>query len=195
LDRAFWGLVVMLLLGIAFRSLTQNSLHTYVPKYEQDLGASPAVYGAILSVFLFTTAAGGVIGAYLADRLGVKRVLIGSLILSAVGLYGFLHMEGMASVIVFGLTGLLMGPSHTLFVVAGQRRFPQRMAMISGVFLGFTFVSGAGGSWLLGLVADSVGLGTAFAVLPIALVLAAAAAVIAVPSEKRTLATAPVAAD
>ena len=79
------------------------------------------------------------------------------------------------------LSGLIIGPSHTLFVVAAQRQFPQRMAMISGLILGFTFVSGGGGAWLLGIAADRVGLGTALGVLPWLMLVAAACSLVAVP--------------
>ena len=79
------------------------------------------------------------------------------------------------------LTGLIIGPSHTLFLVAAQRQFAQSMAMASGVFLGFTFVSGSVGAWLLGLLADSVGLEFVLNLLPWALIIGAACALIGVP--------------
>ncbi|HHX66400.1 MAG TPA: MFS transporter, partial [Chloroflexi bacterium] len=180
---SFWMLLVMLLIGIAMRSLTFTSLTTYVSKYQQDLGASPATYGMLMSVFLTTVAVGGVVGSYLADRLGLKRVLAGSLIISAGLLFFFLRTTGFASYVLFALLGLIFGPSHTLFLVAGQRQFPTRMAMMAGIFLGFTFVSGAGGAWVLGLLADRFGLSTMLGVLPWAVVAALAAALMGVPRE------------
>jgi MFS family permease len=141
-------------------------LNTYIPKYQQDLGASSAVYGLLMSAFMIASAFGGLAGSYLADRVGIRNVLAGSLILGALPLLGFLRTQGIASYALFALSGFFVGPSHTLFIVAGQRQFPTRMAMISGAFLGFTFVSGAGGSWVLGLFADRLGLPTMLGVLP-----------------------------
>ena len=80
----------------------------------------------------------------------------------------------MGSYLFLVLAGFLLGPSHTLFVVAGQRLFPAKMAMISGVFLGFTFFSGAGGTWILGLFADRYGLDAVLGILPWVLLVAAA---------------------
>jgi len=181
MDGAFWRLLLILLLGTAFRSLAFNSLNTYVPKYQQDLGVSPATYGALMSAFLFAAAVGGVVGSYLADRIGLRRVLVGSVALAALFLVPFTQTQGLLSYVLLTVAGLLVGPSHTLFLVAGQRQFPQRVAMISGIFLGFTFVSGAGGAWLLGLWADRVGLATALGVLPWFLLGAALCAFVGVP--------------
>jgi len=41
------------------------------------------------------------------------------------------------------------------------------MAMVSGIFLGFGFVSGAVGTWLFGLLADNTGLASTLSLLPI----------------------------
>lgn len=180
-ERGFWLMVALLLVGIALRSLAQFTLNTFVPKYQQDLGASPALYGALMSLFLFGNAVGGVIGAYLADHVGIHRVLVGSLLLGGVCFYLFLNGQGLPSYIAFALGGLFLGPSHTLFLVSGQRRFPHRMATVSGLFLGFIFVSGSGGAWLLGLLADRVGLASVLGVVPWAMLGAALAAFVAVP--------------
>lgn len=184
----FWALLITLLVGMALRSLVYTTLGTYVPKYEQDQGVSPAKYGFLMSLFLFGTAVGGVAGSYLADRAGQRRALIGSVLLCAAALLGYAKTVGMASYACLVLTGLFLGPSHTLFVVAGQRQFPGRVAMISGVFLGFTFFSGAGGAWLVGLLADRIGLETALSLLPWALVGAAVCALVAMPRSPAVMA-------
>ena len=179
--RVFWAVLVALLVGIALRSLCQHSLNTYIPKYQQDLGVSPATYGFVMSLFVFGMAIGGVAGSYLADHVGLRQVLAGSMVLAALTWFVFVRTTGLWSYAALASTGLFIGPSHNLFVVSGQRRFPQRMAMISGAFMGFTFISGAGGSWVVGLLADRVGLGTMLGLLPWALLIAAACALVGVP--------------
>ncbi len=187
---AFWALLSVLLLGTAFRSLAQQSLATFVPKQLQDMGVPTVTYGLVMSLFLFSTAIGGVVGSFLADRIGLARVLAGAMVLSGIALFGYLTLEGMAGYVMLVLTGLSLGPSHTLFIIAGQRQFPQRMATVAGAFLGFTFVTGGGGAWILGLVADRIGLSQALSVLPWALAAGAVCALVAVPRE-RGLAAAP----
>ena len=182
--RTFWFILALLLLGTALRSLTMHTLNTYVPKYQEDLGVSSAVYGLVISFFITATAVGGVAGSYLADRIGIRSVLVCSMILTGLLLVPFVRLTGTLSYVSLIAAGLLLGPSHTLLLVAGQRKFPQRMAVVSGIFLGFNFVSGAGGAWVFGLLADQFGLGRMFGVLPWTLAGAAFFALLSVPARK-----------
>lgn len=168
--RALWIFLAFLSLSMALRSLVHFSLDTYIPKYEQDLGVPTATYGLVMSLYLFASAVGGVACSYLADRVGVKHILIGSMLLSAGFLAAFVRLQGLWSYALLALGGFFLGPSHTLLIVAGQKRFPRRMATVSGIFLGFTFISGSSGAWLLGWLGDRVGLGAALGLLPWALV-------------------------
>ncbi len=178
-------IIAFLLLGIALRALAQFSLNTYIPKFEQDRGVTPTIYGLIMSLFFASNAVGGVLGSYLGDRLGLRRILIASLALAGIGMFAFLRTDGLLGYAFLVLTGFLLGPSHTLFLVSGQRRFPQRMAMISGLLLGFTFISGAGGAWALGLISDRLGLQVALQIVPWAMIAAGGCALIAVPPADR----------
>ena len=67
----------------------------------------------------------------MADRVGIRGVLVGTMVVAGGLLYGFLHGQGLWSDAAFVLSGLIIGPSHT---VQGTRAaaVPQRMAMISG---------------------------------------------------------------
>ena len=53
--------------------------------------------------------------------------------------------------------------------------------MVSGVFMGFTFISGAVGAWLLGLLADRFGLGVTLGILPWAVLASALCAFLSMP--------------
>ena len=172
----FWVLIGVLLLGTAARRVAAESLQTFFPKYQNDLGVATVTYGALMSLFMIATAVGGVLGSYLSDRVGLRRVLTGSIALAALALWAFAQTQGIWGYVFFILTGLVLSPSHTLFMVACQRQFPHRMATMTGFFLGFAFVTGAVGAWLVGLAADTVGLLTMFRYLPWFLLLAAALA-------------------
>jgi len=173
--------LAFLLIATALRALVYSSLGTYIPKYLQDLGESPATYGLAMSLFLVATAVGGVAGSYLADRVGLRSILVGSMALAALLFFPFVRTYGVWSYAFLVLSGFLFGPSHTLLVVTAQRRFPQRMATASGIFMGFNFASGAIGAWLLGVLADQVGLSTVLGRLSWALLGASLCALAAVP--------------
>ncbi|RMD80367.1 MAG: MFS transporter, partial [Chloroflexi bacterium] len=49
---------------------------------------------------------------------------------------------------------------HSILVVHAQRILPVKQGLASGLILGFTFATGAFGTWLSGLLADIVGLET-----------------------------------
>jgi len=180
---AFWTLLIVLLLATALRRTASESLSVFFAKYQQDLGMTPAVYGFITSFYMISTAVGGVLGSYISDRVGLQRTLTGSILLTALLTWGFVSTSGNASYVFFVVSGLFMGPSHTLFMLAGQRQFPQRMAMMTGVFLGFSFISGAVGAWVVGLAADRVGLHTLFSTFPWMLAASALFAYLSVPRE------------
>ncbi len=184
-NGVFWALLALLLISTALRSLTYHSLSTYIPKYQEDLGIPSSVYGLVISLFLAATAVGGVGGSYLADRIGTRSVLAGSMILAGLLLLPFVRIEGIGGYLFLIMSGLLLGPSHTLLLVAGQRQFPRRMATVSGIFLGFNFVSGASGAWVFGLLADRVGLRTMLGTLPWTLFAATLFALVALPRSSR----------
>jgi FSR family fosmidomycin resistance protein-like MFS transporter len=56
------------------------------------------------------------------------------------------------------LAGFFGGMPHSILVLMAQSLMPGRRAFASGMTLGFMFFSGAIGSYLLGIVADQVGL-------------------------------------
>ena len=164
--KILWIPVILLLLVMALRGLAQNAITTFVPKYQDDLGVIASVYGLLMSMYMIANAFGGVLGAYLADRLDFRTILTGAVVGSGLLLWGANITEGFTSQSLFVLSGFVMGPAHTLLIRTGQRRFPSSLATASGFFMGFTFVTSAGGAWLLGLLADQRSLTLVMHMLP-----------------------------
>ena len=180
-------LLILLLIGTALRRVPSESINSFFPKSQQDLGISSATYGLIMSLHLMAGAVGGVLGSYFSDRTDLRVTLCCTMVLGALSLFAFTQTQGTLSYAMLVLTGFLLGPSHTLFMVVGQRQFPQRMAMIAGVFLGWAFISGSGGAWVFGMLADRVGLAAMFATLPWLLLGAAVLGYFAVPGKTAQL--------
>ncbi|NLG26440.1 MAG: MFS transporter, partial [Chloroflexi bacterium] len=130
-------------------------------------------YSALMSAYMVAQAIGGVLGSYLSDRIDLRTILAASMALAALLLIPALWLPGLPGQVLLVISGLFFGPSQILLVVAGQKRFPEHMVLVSGLLMGFTFISGSGGAWLLGLLADSRGLATVLRVLPLGLVGAA----------------------
>jgi MFS family permease len=154
-DRMLF-LLVILLAGL--RTWSQSITTTFAPKFFQDQGVAPTVYGAIVAVFMGSSAIGGVLGAMLADRWGRRRTITLSLGLSILPFYLFPVAEGVWIYLLVALAGLFNGAPHSVFITLAQRALPGRAAFASGLTLGLMFAFGAVGAYLGGIVGDRIGL-------------------------------------
>jgi FSR family fosmidomycin resistance protein-like MFS transporter len=142
----------------AFRSWTQATMVSFIPKYYNDLGYRPSVYGVITALLTAGSAFGGVIGGWLADRYGKRNVILWTLFLAVIPLTLFPLLADTAWIyIILPFAGALTGASHSILVVLGQRMMPGRTGTASGLVLGFTFTCGALGTLISGFQADFSG--------------------------------------
>ena len=154
-DRLLFILVIVL---AGLRTWAQTITTTFAPKFFQDQGVSPTVYGAIVAVFMGSSAIGGVLGAMLADRWGRRRTVTLSLALSILPFYFFPLVGGVWIYLLAGLAGFFNGAPHSVFITLAQRALPGRAAFASGLTLGLMFAFGAIGAYLGGILGDRVGL-------------------------------------
>jgi FSR family fosmidomycin resistance protein-like MFS transporter len=106
-----------------------------------------------------SAAVGNVIIGKLADRFGSRIVAALSLLLSVP--MGLLFLTTPSVPLIFALcalVGVVTGGQHSILVVYAQQLLPVRKGLAAGLILGFTFASGALGTWLCGLAADTYGL-------------------------------------
>ncbi len=141
------------------RMTVQATTATFLPKYLQDHGWSPASYGLALSVTLIGGAIGNVVGGSLADRIGRRQVVVFSLFLIAPALWLYLEAPGLLFYILLFLGGVGSTAGHSVNVVMAQAMLPGRQALASGLALGFMFASGAVGAAIAGWLGDAIGLG------------------------------------
>lgn len=153
-----WSYVIPFIIAIFTRSWTQMSMMTFLPKYLQDLGYRPGVFGPISALFMGGSAIGGIIGAWLSDRFGKRYVMTLSLLLTSVPIffYGKISTTWLL-LLVTPLAGSFIGASHSIIVVLAQRLLPGKSGVASGLVLGFTFASGSVGAFFSGMIADRSG--------------------------------------
>ena len=107
-----------------------------------------------LFLFLFSVAAGTVIGGPIGDRIGTRRVIWWSILgvlpftlaLPYVGLLG----TAILSVII----GLILASAHPAIIVYAQSLIPGRVGMVAGLFFGLAFGVAGIGAAFLGWLAD-----------------------------------------
>ncbi len=172
---------------VMFRTAPQVASMTFLPKLFYDRGYDPGAYGIVTTVFMGGTAIGGLIGGFMSDRWGRRRIIQLSLLAAVMPMYYYPVAQGLAVYILVFLAGFFNGGSHAVIVVIAQSLLPNRRALASGLTMGFMFASGALGSYLIGLAADYYSLVSAMQINGLLCLLAAGLSLILRRDDKKPL--------
>jgi len=158
--RGLVGIMTLLLSIISFRSVIQTGMVTFIPLYLLTLpGGSKEEAAFLLAVFLFAGAIGTLIGGRLADRLGSKNVMAGSMLITCPALLIFLNTSGIIQLVAIAIAGAALISASSLTVVMAQAIMPKSIGLASGLTLGLGFGAGGLGAAALGKYADWFGIG------------------------------------
>jgi MFS transporter, FSR family, fosmidomycin resistance protein len=151
--------LVLLICATTMRTWTMFGLLALVPLYlEQQRGFGDRGIGVVLFLFALGGAAGTVVGAWLADRLGGKHMLVWSLPLVSPLIAGFIVLDGPLGLVSLVGAGVVLLSSFSVTVVMGQAYLPDRIALAAGLMIGFAAIgSAAPGLALIGAIADILG--------------------------------------
>ncbi|GEP01406.1 MFS transporter [Methylobacterium haplocladii] len=156
LSRARIVVTVAILLALIFSKYfymaSLSSYYTFYLIHRFGLGiAQSQVY---LFVFLFSVAAGTILGGPIGDRFGRKPVIWGSIL----GVLPFTLALPYANLFwTVALTvpiGLILASAMPAILVYAQELLPGRIGLVGGLFFGFAFGMGGLGAALLGELAD-----------------------------------------
>ncbi|MFZ3102186.1 MAG: MFS transporter [Desulfitobacteriaceae bacterium] len=156
---------------IAVRSLAYTGMLTMLPLYFKAQHLSNVTASHLMTIMLFSGALGGIVGGFLSDRYGRKRLIVGSLVLSSPLFFAFFYTQGTLSIIFLGLAGATLLSSFSVTVVAAQEAIPDNKALAAGLTMGFAGGVGGLAVILIGRIGDIWGLSSAVFViflLPIA---------------------------
>jgi len=130
------------------------------------------ISGLILSVFLLTSSIGTIVGGYLNDRFGSKRVLLLFNLMLFICMIIIVFFDGMVTAVGFILMGLALSGSSTANIVMTYELMPDNLNTATGLIMGLS--GGLGGLIMLlfGKIADIQGLinSTSYLIIPIVLV-------------------------
>ena len=146
---------------IAIRSLAYTGMLTILPLYFKSQNLSNIAASHLLTIMLFSGAIGGIVGGYISDYYGRKRLIVGSLVMSTPLFFAFLYTEGVASTLFLALAGAALLSSFSVTVIAAQEAIPDNKALAAGLTMGFA--GGIGGIVviLIGRIGDIWGLSSA----------------------------------
>jgi MFS transporter, FSR family, fosmidomycin resistance protein len=156
--------IALLLSVIALRNVGWFSLVTFVPLYEVSLGHSASHGNRLLALMLLTGGAGTLVAGPLADRVGRRPVLLGSLALTGPLIAAYLVVGGLVGTLALALVGACVIGTFGVSMVMGQEYLPNRIGMASGLTVGFGIGIGGVGAVVVGALADRIDLDVALQV-------------------------------
>jgi FSR family fosmidomycin resistance protein-like MFS transporter len=149
---------------VVARAVMMAAFTTFLPVFLSEEGLSLWWAGASLSVLEGAGVVGALTGGGASDRLGRKRVLIGSLSLTPALMALFVFATGwgrLPLLLGLGFAGLMATPVIMATVIES---FPENRALANGNYMALNFVARAIAVVLVGVMADAVGMRQAFLV-------------------------------
>lgn len=185
--RTYGRVLASLVVIVALRAWATTALITFIPLLGRMRGLSLAEAAHALTIYLLSGAAGGLIGGFLADRLGRDRVLVGALLLSApFGVFlALTDQAGLSFLAAASVCGFLLNGSYVVLVIRGQESVPGSAGMVNGILLGFSVGLGGLAVAPLALLSERTGVPVAAALAALLGALAALATRLLPPTSAR----------
>ncbi|RKL63094.1 MFS transporter [Thermoanaerobacteraceae bacterium SP2] len=149
--------LVLMVIVVGFRTWVLSTFTIYTTMFYVSRGLSEAASSGILSLFLLFQSIGGIAGGFVSDRIGVKKTLIYSALVSIICLVVFFNIQGPVSIACLLLSGALIQSAFPGSVVLAQRLYPQNPSIATGFMQGFTFGMGGLGGLFTGVLSDALG--------------------------------------
>ena len=151
-------ILTVLFILILTLSTVSNATAEFAPKLFTEMGFSPIYVGWLSGIRMLASAIGIMAGGILADRWGDRWPVFLS---GAIGLLPYIFYipapEPWRSILL-AIAGFTSGLPHSILIVRSQALLPHRQALASGLSLGLMFFCGAVGAWVMGVLADELGL-------------------------------------
>ena len=158
-EPEYWGAFARMIGAIVARSFVYFGLIAFVAEYYvRVLGTSPAVGNAALTVMLFAGGVGTLVMGPLADRVGRRAVLAGSMLLLSPLIYAFTLSGPLSGLVFLAFVGAAAIGTFGVTVVMGQEYLPGRIGVAAGFTMGLSIGLGGVGAPVLGVLADNYGL-------------------------------------
>ena len=157
--RTNWLAEVLLIGVVGTRSWLQFGVLSLMPfLYLQKAGPTGVDTDVLLFVFLAAGALGTLVGGPLADRIGTRTVLIGSMAVLIPLHWALVHGPAWATLPLLAATGFALVATFSITLVLSQDFMPGYVAVASGLNTGFSIGLGGIGAAALGALADRWGL-------------------------------------
>ena len=167
--------LLILSVGSGFRSMTQNGLLTFLPVFlAYEMGYSPFWVGVCMFVLQASGFAAAPVAGHLSDRLGRRRILMSSMLMTAVVL-AFMAFAGRSLAFVFfiAVLGFFLYAIRPVLQAWTLECAPRKMGGTSiGMLFGVQAVGSSIGPVIGGVLADWYGLMAVFFFLAVTIIVA-----------------------
>jgi FSR family fosmidomycin resistance protein-like MFS transporter len=143
---------------VTVRALAYTAMLTLFPLYFKEQHISNIAGSHLVTIMLAAGAVGGVIGGFIADRYGRKRLTVWSLLISSPLFFGFFLTHGVLSAVFLALAGAALLSSFSVTILSAQEAIPNNKSLAAGLTLGFAIGLGGFAAILIGKIADTWGL-------------------------------------
>jgi len=156
--RFFIPLAFVLIL----RSALTACLSTYLPVFMVQSGTPLWLAGAALSILEISGVVGALVLGPFSDKIGRKKIIIISIIVSATLVPIFLQLSGWAVFPILILIGFFSISTGTIFLALVQDNFQHHRATGNSIYILLSFLSNALMLIVIGLIGDNFGLSLAY---------------------------------
>lgn len=150
--------LTLLYLAVVARSAVSAGFATFLPLWVHEQGWSVAAGASVTTIYLTAGALGGFAGGWIADRIGARRVVRLSFLLSAPFYAAFFVLGGRLGLVSLVAGYALLQSSLPVNVVMGQELAPRHASTISSLLMGAAWGVGALLMGPIGALADHAGL-------------------------------------
>lgn len=155
--------IAILLILIFSKYFYMASLSSYFTFYLiEKFHVSVQTSQVYLFVFLFSVAAGTLVGGPIGDRVGRKYVIWGSILGTAPFALLLPHANLFWTGVLIVPIGMILASAFSAILVYAQELIPGKVGLVAGLFFGFAFGMGGIGSALLGKLADATSINHVF---------------------------------
>jgi len=144
------------------RSALTACLSTYLPVFMVQSGTPLWLAGTALSILEISGVIGALVLGPFSDKIGRKKIIVISIIISATLVPIFLQLSGWAVFPILILIGFFSISTGTIFLALVQDNFQHHRATGNSIYILISFLSNALMLIVIGLIGDNFGLNLAY---------------------------------
>jgi FSR family fosmidomycin resistance protein-like MFS transporter len=154
------AILIMLMFSKSAYSASLSSYYTFylLGRFHVTVQSSQIM----LFLYLLASPVGALIGGYVGDRIGRRKIMWFSILGALPFTLALPHVDLMWTCVLSIIIGMIMSSAFPAILVYAIDLLPGRLGMVAGLFYGLTFGLGALSAALLGLLADATSIATVY---------------------------------